>query len=178
MNRKGIVTLHLAMAALFFPFLLVMPISGGLHVLGIDGVETTAVEFTITDPVPEAKDQWETFFREQFKKAGVDYDFEYIRGGGTSDYVFRPTTIDYFKGSKTEAGLEMSRVKPSGLKSMLELHKGHGPRIMKYIEAAFSLCLLIAAFTGVYLGLTSRLYRPVMIGSMVVGFLIMFFAMM
>lgn len=171
MNRIALINFHLALGALFLPFLFIMPITGGLHLLGVDGEVTKTPAFTIVGSAPEDQKAQEDFFREQFKSNGVDYSFEYLRSSG-KDFLFRPTTRVYYTATKTETGYEITKVSPDLFKRLFELHKGHGPKWMKIVEGAFAVALMLVAISGCYLAISVPRYRRLLLVSGLLGFLI------
>lgn len=169
MKRSLIVKIHLVLASVFLPFMLLMPLGGMLHLLDMDGTVVKTEAFRSTGVVPEAVAEQETFFREEFKKAGLkDFDFEYIRASG-ANFTFRPSSRVHYSASKTSEGLVFYKLEPDFRARIFEIHKGHGPRKMRWLEAAFGFALILAALTGIYLGLSVPMYRRITIVSTALG---------
>lgn len=172
MKRSTLIFLHLGLASLFLPFLLLIPLSGGLYLLGQKGEQVKTEAFTIEGAVPE---QPEEFFRQAFKDKGVDFDFEYIRASGT-DFVFRPSSRVHYMASKTESGTTVYRLEPDWIKRLIEIHKGHGPTLIKWLQIAFAFAILLVTFSGVYLAVIIPSYRKVMGISFGIGLLLVVLA--
>lgn len=173
MTRYKIVTAHLVLSAFFLPFLLLMPLSGVVHLLGIPEPQLTEPAFTIEQTVPtDAKDR-ESFFRAIFKEKGINFDFETIRASG-NDLTFRPSSREHYTAKLTATGAEVYLQKPGLLKKMLELHKGHGPMLFKRVQTAFGFGLLLVAASGVFLAATVPPYRKKMLIAFAAGAAVFF----
>lgn len=153
------------------PFLLMMPISGGLYLLGFKGTEVSEKIFQINGTIPESLEEREDFFRQTFQDANVPLRFEYIREAGKR-LVFRPSSRTHLVAELTDDGAEVFRVQPNFLKSIVELHKGHGPQTFKYFQMLFALGLLLITITGVLMGVLIPSYRFKMLGSLGLGIFI------
>ncbi len=166
MKRLTWIYLHLGLASLFMPFMLLMPITGGLYLLGESGEMKKSEAFMIEGRAPDS--DREVFFRDQFKSRGLDFDFEYIRESG-KDFTFRPSSRIHYSATQMDNGIQVFRLEPSWLKRLVEIHKGHGPQLLKWIQVAFSLTLILVALSGVYLAWLVPAYRKVMGLSFAVG---------
>ena len=98
----------------------------------------------------------------------MDVEFEYIRARG-SDFTTRPTTRTHVDFAEKDGKLTANLVEPSLLKSMLEMHMGHGPRAYKVLGAIAGLVLLLVVFGGLLIGLLSPAYRKPTIFSALFG---------
>ncbi|MBX3018158.1 MAG: hypothetical protein KF767_09740 [Bdellovibrionaceae bacterium] len=167
-SRKLMIQIHLVIAALFLPLMLMMPLTGTLYIWGFKGSDEKVEAFRASGPVPEGKEEQEAFFRQKFKDAGVDYDFEYIRGRG-SDYTFRPVTKLYYTASASGEEIVFTKVDPSLLLRMIELHKGHGPTLMRWYESIFGVSLILVTLSGLWLAFTVPTYRKTTLISFAIG---------
>ena len=167
-TRITAVKVHLILASVFMPFMLIMPLSGGLYLLDVKGDQAKTEVFKVAGPIPEKADD---FFREQFKAQNIDFDFEYIRGTD-KEYIFRPTSRVHFVAAKTAEGATVSRIDPDWIKRLMEIHKGHGPKFIRWFEIAFALSLILVTLSGVYLAWTVAPYRRIMGISFLIGALI------
>lgn len=166
------INIHLILAALFMPLLLMMPFTGASYILGFQGDQTKTIAFQIQDAVPEETAAQEQFFREQFKKNNVDFDFEYIRATKT-DFIFRPTTRTHYVASRAEDGsLTVSKIEPTLMKRMTELHKGHGPVAMRWFEVALGVALILTTLSGLWLAWTVPAYRKTTLISFGIGVIV------
>ncbi len=171
-SRSWMVQIHLIVASLFLPLMLLMPLSGALYLMDQKGEQTKEEAFVVEGAPPKDKIEMEAFFREQFKKNNLDFSFEYIKTTDT-DYIFRPTSRVYYMAAPNGSSLTMYKVNPSLIKRMMEIHKGHGPRFVRWQEMAFGIALLLVAFSGVWIGIVTPVYRRAMIASFIVGTLVL-----
>jgi hypothetical protein len=101
----------------------------------------------------------------------IDHDFEYIRNRGTR-IELRPTSRTYLVISQTPEGLSATRHVPDLQKSMIELHKGHGPKAFKTYQKLVAILLLAVVLGGVLVGLMSQAYRFKTVISLIGGTLL------
>lgn len=176
-SRKLMIQIHLVIAALFLPLMLLMPLTGTLYIWGVKGTDEKAEAFRTSGLVPEEKDAQEAFFREKFKEAGVDYNFEYVRARG-AEYTFRPQSKVYFTAKAEGDALTFTRHDPALLTRLTELHKGHGPVLMRWFESAFGIALILTTLSGLWLALTVKAYRMTTLVSFSIGTAIMLFCLL
>lgn len=175
MKRHHIITIHLILSTFLLPFLLMMPLSGTLYLLGEKGEQTTSEKiFSIPGPIPEGELEREDFFREAFSARSVDFSFEYIKDAGGT-LIFRPASRDHYIAKLNGEGADLHEVQPNFLKKMIELHKGHGPRLFRSFEMIFGLGLILIALSGVWLAVLVPAYRKKLVFSFLAGAL--FFAL-
>lgn len=168
-SRKLIIYVHLILASLYLPLLFLMPFTGSMYLLGFKGEETKTPAFEVSmDQVPSEENAKIEFFKKIFPQQQVTYKFDYIKE--TSDsYIFRPTSKRYFVAQKQEASLNFVEVQPSLLKGLIELHKGHGPSLMRPFAVVFAIAMMLTVFSGLYLGLTLKPYRKPTLISVGIG---------
>ena len=84
--------------------------------------------------------------------------------------LFRSTTRTHFMAAKANDNeLIVYKIEPNLLKRMIELHKGHGPRMMRWFETAFGLALILTTLSGLWLAWTVKPYRNTTLISFAVG---------
>jgi hypothetical protein len=159
LKRATVVKVHLALASLFLPFLLLIPLSGGLYLLGQKGEQVKTEAFRIESPLP--LENTDDFFRQQFKEQGLDFDFEYIRVSG-SDFTFRPSSRLHYMASKSENGTTVYKLEPDVIRRLMEIHKGHGPVLIKWLQTGFALAIILVTLSGVYLAINIPAYAKTM----------------
>lgn len=164
--RKTILNLHLILSGLFIPFLIIIPLSGSLYLLNIKG-EVEKQEVLRVHTVAPIEDK-ELFFRSLFKDNQIDFDFEYIKEN-PNELIFRPANRVHYTAKIIDGEVIVTKITPSLLNRLMELHKGHGPRIARYYEAAFGTALMLLLLTGLYLSWTVKNYRKILGISFVVG---------
>lgn len=171
-TRKLLVTLHLLFAGFLAPAFFLVAVSGGLYLIGNKGSFPAEV---INVPGAASLDfgskTIEADVRKVLSEAGIDHKFEYVKSRGADKIHLRPTSRTYLE--LTSDGT-VKRVKPNFQGSMMELHKGHGPKLFKLYQKLVALGLLGVIFGGVLVGLLAPAYRRKTIGSLVVGTLIFF----
>ena len=159
MSRKLIITIHLYLAAFFTPILLITVVSGGLYLLGIKGeVERELTYQGVPGEFDITSEDIEGEIREFMLSKEIDYQFEYIKGGGNK-YFTRPTSRDYYVFKVKHGQMDVIKQKPDFMKRLVELHKGHGPTLFKHFQKIMALGLVLILITGFYLGVTSPMLR-------------------
>ncbi|WP_320819957.1 PepSY-associated TM helix domain-containing protein [Thalassolituus sp.] len=159
MSRKLLVTIHLYLAAFFAPIIVIMAASGGLYLFGVKG-EMTAGESVIVPDAQLTKDSaaLDDQVRTLLEQAGIDADFEYVKVR-SNEAQTRPTSRDYYQIKNIADGVEITAMSPDLQASLMELHKGHGPSLYKWLEKAFAAALILIMLSGLYLGLQSPMLK-------------------
>jgi hypothetical protein len=167
--RKYLVLGHLWAAGLMAPAFALHAISGGLYLMNIKGqVATERVPLPENATLDFSSTTLDGDVRQLLADAKIDHDFQYVRNRGTLIQL-RPTSRTYLEFKQTDAGLTATRVKPDAVKSMMELHMGHGPTLFKTYQKLVALLLLLVVFGGVLVGLLARPYRRQTITAVVIG---------
>ena len=157
--RKLWIKIHLYVAAFFAPMILVMATSGGLYLLGVKGtVASTPVEISSPSVLSIDSSTLEEDVRQLLGANNIEHDFEYIKVSGTSLFT-RPTSRIHYEFNLSGETVAVSRNIPDLQKSMVELHKGHGPLLFKDLQKAMALGLLIVVLSGFWLGVSSTPLR-------------------
>ena len=176
LDRQKIISIHVLLSSFFLPFLFLMPLSGGLALLKETGEVEKTPAFTINEPLPTETAQMEAFFRDQFQKNELPFEFEYIRVNG-NDLTFRPSSRIHYVATRSEGITTVFRADPSLLRRIMEVHKGHGPKFVKWIEIAFGLALLLVTVSGLTLALSVKTYRKLVAIAFITGGLVIFGAL-
>lgn len=167
--RKYMVLAHLWAAGLMAPAFALHAISGGLYLMNIKGqVATERVPLPTDATLDFSSDTLESDVRQLLVDAKMDHDFQYVRNRG-SLIQLRPTSRTYLEFKQTDSGLTATRVKPNAVKSMMELHMGHGPELFKTYQKLVALLLLLVVFGGVLVGLLAKAYRRQTVTALVLG---------
>lgn len=167
--RRLIVLMHLCGAAFMAPAFILVSISGGLYLIGNKG----AVESETLSLAPDAELYFksgviETQVRNLLTRSDIDYKFEYIKNRGNS-IELRPTSRTYITLAQTPGGLTATRHTPNFQKSMIELHKGHGPTAFKTYQKLVALALFFVILGGLMAGLLSKVYRKKTLTFLAIG---------
>ncbi len=157
--RRTLTTLHLWLAGLLAPAFLVVAISGALHIAGIgEHVEKQPLVIPAGTELNIGAPEFEGQVRTLIKDMDLGVRFEYIRGRGNAAMT-RPTTRTYLSFAKTEDGVTAEINKPNFAASLMELHKGHGPRVYRFYQMIVGVILLLVVVGGIAVGLLAKTYR-------------------
>lgn len=167
--RNLLISIHLYGAALLAPAFLLVAISGGLYMADVKGeAKETPIAIPAGTKFDTKSPTFEADVRTFLKAQNVDVDFDYIRARG-SDFVTRPTSRPHVDFKEKDGQLTASYVEPDLLKSLMEIHMGHGPKVYKIFGALAGLTLLVIVLGGLLIGLLSRAYRRQTILSALAG---------
>ena len=167
--RRKLIFLHLVFAGFMAPAFIMLAVSGGLYLMGQKGtLESTEVALPAGAALDFGADTLEDDVRALLADAGIDHGFEYVRNRGTS-IDLRPTSRTHLSIRQTPDGLRATRHDPDLQKSMIELHKGHGPRVFKLYQKVVAFTLITVVLGGVLVGLLARMWRKTTIISLIVG---------
>lgn len=168
--RKTMINLHLLFAGFLAPAFLLVAISGGLYLIGNKG-KFDAEKLTL--PASASLDfqsaTLDTDVRTLLDSAGIAHKFGYVKSRGANKIHLRPTSRTYLEFVQTESGLTAFRVTPDFQGSMMELHKGHGPKLFKLYQKLVALGLIGVVFGGVFVGLLAKAYRRKTLAALGVG---------
>lgn len=157
--RKTIVLIHLFLAAFTAPALLLVAISGGLYLLGVKGsiIVTelglpAGAELDLDSPTIDAD------IKAFLRRIDVHHDYQYLKHRGEVLQT-RPTSRTYLEFSRQNDVMSLTRNRPSLQKSMIELHKGHGPVVFQTYQKLVAISLLFIVASGIWLGLSNPATR-------------------
>ena len=166
------IKIHLYVAAFFLPMLLAMAVSGGLYLLGVKGsVDSTPVSLSATKALFADSRTLDRDVRELLNANGIAHDFEYIKVSG-SKVITRPTSTNYYEFIIHEGEAQATLNRPDLIKSLVELHKGHGPLFFKDLQKLMALGLLIVLLSGFWLGASSAGLRVPTLLTTLAGLLV------
>ena len=170
--RKLLINLHLLGAGFMAPAFALVAITGGLHMVG-DGesVATSAITLPAGTQVDLKSKTARDDVRAILKAANVDVKVEYLKIRGTS-FETRPTSRTHVKFKPSPNGLVATLNKPNFQKAMMEIHKGHGPKILRTYHKIVALTLFLVVFGGIMIGLLSKAYRGKTLMALGLGTLI------
>lgn len=157
--RKLLINLHLIFAGIMAPAFLLVAISGGLYLINIKGTTAdSAVSLPAAATLDFSSPSLEDDVRALLAQGGIDHSFEYVRNRGTT-IELRPTSRTYLSLSQTEDGLTATRHVPDFQKSLIELHKGHGPTLFKLYQKFVAILLIGVVLGGLIVGFMAKAYR-------------------
>jgi hypothetical protein len=172
MSRAFIIKVHLFLACLYLPFMLVMPFTGISYLLGFKGEEQKTEIFQAPPPASLDESELKKYFQSSLEKNGITPNFESIKANG-QDYILRPSTrIHYVVKNNPEADWTFFKVEPNLLRRLIEIHKGHGPKLMKWFEISFGFALILTTLSGLWLAITIPAYRKITGISFLAGLIV------
>lgn len=170
--RKYLVIAHLLFAGFMAPMFIMLSISGGLYLIGNKGdVNAQALVLPATASLDFKSETLEDDVRALLKTANIEHEFEYVKNRG-SLIQLRPTSRTYIEIKQTPDGLAATRNVPDFQKSMIELHKGHGPTLFKTYQKLVAITLFLVVFGGLLVGFLSPTYRRKTVLSTIAGMLV------
>lgn len=172
MKRSLLVKVHIALTLFFLPFLLLMPLSGTLYLLGEKGTQIQSPAFKVFGEIPRDGGS-EEFWRQEFAKRKLGFSFEYIKSKGSA-LIFRPSSRAHYIAKITDTGATVSLLEPDLAKMLMELHKGHGPGLFKKLQTAFGIGLLLVVLSGLFLAVSIAAYKKTLFVSFLCGSLVFF----
>lgn len=171
-KRIKLLQIHLYAASFFAPFLLVMAITGTCYLLDIKGSEEKVfVKDLMLQSAPD-----EVIVKNILAKIEPRYEFAYIKKSGSRVFT-RPTTRTYYSFENENNVYKVYQIKPSLLKALIEVHKGHGPKTMRVFQILLGIALVIILITGIWIALITIRDRKITLIAMGIGslsFLILF----
>jgi hypothetical protein len=170
--RKLLITLHLLFAGFMAPAFILLAVTGGAYLLGQKGQETKAAINLPAGTVIDLKSPTaEADIRALLKSANIDHDFEYLKNRGTTAQT-RPTSRPYISFKQKDGQWMAEKVTPNFMKAAIEIHKGHGPKLLKTYHKIVALMLMGVVFGGILVGLLAKAYRGKTIGAVTIGTLL------
>ncbi len=170
MNRQLLVKIHLYFSAFFAPFLLLMAVTGTFYLLGYKGsVEKEKITSVLVTHAKLNEDS----IRSYLKEIDPEYTFEYLKTS-SGLIMTRPTTRMNYEFKQSGDQYTIYRVKPNFLKSIIEVHKGHGPKILKGLQTILGVSLMIILVSGMLIAFaTKRDQKPTLILMSAGGFVLL-----
>ena len=170
--RKLLILLHLFAAGFMAPAFLLVAVTGGMHMVG--GVEhevKTPIVLPAGTVINLKSPSAESDVRALLKSANIDHDFEYLKNRGTAAQT-RPTSRPYISFKQKDGVWTAEKVTPNLMKAAMEIHKGHGPKLLRTYHKLVALMLLAVVFGGLLVGLLAKAYRRKTIIATSVGTII------
>lgn len=157
--RKLLVTLHLVFAGLLTPAFLLVAITGGNYLLGNKGsFEKTPITLSADSRLDFKSETIKDDVIKLIADNNIEHKFEYVKNRGNVIQL-RPTSRKYIEFSQTSNGLTATWVQPSLQAGLMELHKGHGPKMFKTYSKIVALGLIGVVLGGFFVGFLAHAYR-------------------
>jgi len=171
--RKNLINLHLLFAGFMAPVFILLAASGGLYLIGNKGeFKAAPIELPAQASLDFNSPTLEADVRSFLTSSGIDHNFSYISKRGANKIHLRPTSRTYLEFIQTPKGLTANRVVPNFQGSMIELHKGHGPKLFKTYQKVVAIGLMGVVLGGVLVGLLAAAYRRKTLAALSVGTLL------
>ncbi|MFN8845806.1 MAG: hypothetical protein ACK5V3_11130 [Bdellovibrionales bacterium] len=177
MNRALIIKIHLILACVYLPFMLMMPFTGVSYLLGFKGEEVKTEIFRAPPPTSLQEVELKKYFQTSLEANGIKPNFESIKANG-QEFILRPSTrVHYVVKNNPEGDWAFFKVEPNLLRRLIEIHKGHGPKLMKWFEISFGAALILTTMSGLWLAITIPTYRKITAISFALGLLVIVFSL-
>lgn len=170
--RKILVLLHLFAAGFMAPAFILVAVTGGMHMVG--GVESetkTPISLPAGTVIDLKSSTAEADIRALLKSANVDHKFEYLKNRGSSAQT-RPTSRPYISFKQKNGAWTAEKVTPNFMKAAMEIHKGHGPKLLRSYHKLVALMLIGVVLGGIMVGILAKAYRRKTIGSLIIGMIL------
>lgn len=158
-TRNNLVLIHLWLAGLLAPAFVVMALTGGLELLG---VETQTSETELVMPMGTQIDTQSETLEEDIgavlKANELPANFESLRVR-PDRITTRPTSSAFVRFTRQEGEWTAVLMEPNWQYSLMELHKGHGPQWFRIYEIISAIALLFVVFGGLAVGIITKPYR-------------------
>lgn len=171
MNRKLLIDIHIYLSAFFLPFLILIPLTGFLYLIGEKGNSTKELVYTINESMPKEAVEQKAWIQENLNRFDPDFKYEYIRSRD-NNHLLRPAHKMHYNLVETSEGVEFYKITPNLLQGLVELHKGHGPQLFKKLETAFGAGLLLIMISGTWLSFMVSPYRKKTLIGLALGSII------
>ena len=154
MKRQTLFNIHFYLSSFFTPFLILIAVTGTFYLNGNKGAaESKLIKEGIQFQAGVAKKEQ---ISKMLKEIDSSYSFEYIKDRGSSIQT-RPTTRDYYNFKKKKDGsFSLYKDSPNFLLRIIEVHKGHGPKLLKYLQIVLGLSLFLIVLTGLFMSLQMK----------------------
>jgi len=167
--RNLLVKIHLYAASLLAPCFLLVAVTGGLDLAGVEnGAKETPIALPAGTQFNPESPTFEADVRSFLQAQKIAVNFEYIRARG-DNFVTRPTSRTHVAFDKKDGQYSAKLVEPDAMNALMEIHKGHGPRVYKTLGMLAGLALFFVILGGLLIGLLSPAYRKPTLYSFIAG---------
>lgn len=173
--RRVLILIHLYLAAILAPAFLLVAFSGLFY---MNDTITRAEPVPISLPAGTTLDTGSQTLTADVQKilssAGVNAKISGAEFNGRARAVMtQPTNRKYYELKVGADGtVSAASISPTLKQSTLEVHKSHGPAILKTYHKFMAIGLMIVTFGGILVGLMAKAYRRKTIFATVLGFVI------
>lgn len=169
-SRNKLILVHLFLASFLAPAFIMVAITGALDLIGIEP-NTTEGEITLRRDAIINPDSptIDADIAQILSRQNIDVHFESLRVRPTR-ITTQPTSRDFIRFSKEDGIWSANLIQPDLQYSMMELHKGHGPKAFKTYGIISGIALFLVILGGLIVGLLAKAYRRKTIVASGVGF--------
>ncbi len=185
MDRKNLVKIHLMMAAVALPLLLMFVITGGLYTFEYKpSSETKEYRMTMSAPLDGDVEKMKNIVRQVLSEhdLGVPTGKAKVKRSGRS-YKMKWSGKNHsvkLRVSSRDHRVAVIEVKtPSWYHRLMRLHKGKGTDLFDIFSITMSIFVVFILFTGVWIGLKTAAYKALTVKALGLGtalFLVMVIA--
>ncbi|NVK37917.1 MAG: PepSY domain-containing protein [Gammaproteobacteria bacterium] len=174
MNRVKIINLHLILAAVLLPAILMFAITGGFYTWGVKGgYDSQSYKLPLANPLGA-----DLGSLVQFAQAELDKQNQAYPTGGAKLKSNEHTHILEWTGSNLDISLSTDKgsslatlqvKQTSPYRQLVQLHKAKGGTVFKIYAALVAIGLLVILFSGVLMGVTLTKYRQTTVLALLAG---------
>lgn len=172
MKRKTLFDIHFYFSSFFTPFLILMAVTGTSYLFGYKG-STVSTEIKTGISLASDKEAMKKQISDLIKRVDANYRFEALKDRGPSIQT-RPSTRDFYNFKKRSDGLfTLYKVRPDILSRLIEVHKGHGPKLLKNLQKLLGVALFFIVITGFLMSLKIKARLKHFLGTISLGTMVL-----
>jgi len=171
LKRSRIIYVHMLLAALILPILLMYLISGMLYTFDVKGhIKKQRIDIVLLQPVPLRLDE----FAAITEKSLVQHDLPVPEGEMSlkkkkTSYLFRWGGLKYtvsVKTTKNPKVLKMTVRERNFLTQVMRIHRAEAGMVFKVIPSILLVGMLLVLLSGIYMALSIPKFRKSVLYSM------------
>jgi hypothetical protein len=176
-QRNTLLQVHIVLAAVMLPVVMMYFISGALYPWGVKGSsEKTSYELSLAQPLLYEKQ----VIRDFVEKTLIEKNITIPSGRSKlkakrKSFKFEWRSVDLrvvLKSTSDPLKVKMTVKDANWYRQFISLHKMGGGDSFDYYAATLATSLLLLLLSGLILAWQLKKYRPLLTGSLVAGFLI------
>lgn len=175
MDRKILVKLHLIMAAVALPLLLMFAITGGLYTLEYKpSSEKKEYRVTMSAPLDGNVERMKDIVRQELSKHNLDAPMgkAKVKRSGSSykmKWAGKNHSVNFRVSSRDNTVAVIEVKTPSWYNRLMRLHKGKGGDLFDAFAIAMSVFVVFILLTGVWIGLKTPTYKALTVKALSLG---------
>jgi len=173
-TRNLLVLIHLFLAAILAPTFIMVAVTGALYLAGEKpSTHKTELELPENFQLNPENSNLEATVQKLLSEKNITIEFETLKIKGNS-ITTRPTSDTFVSFNQDDGEWSATLHEPTLHYSMMELHKGHGPKIFKIYQIGAGIALFFVILGGLIVGILSKAYRRKTITATILGTIIFF----